>query len=82
MQKFTNLTDLEAVRGHSSRYMATVIYPPEPLQGSTWVASGRATPHAWGRIDPWQGRNMLTVHHLGISQSERIVRLCEELGIP
>src|SRR5260370_846862 len=24
---------------------------------------------------------MLTVHHLGISQSERIGRLCEELGI-
>jgi glutathione S-transferase len=25
---------------------------------------------------------MLTIHHLGHSQSERIVRLCEELGIP
>ena len=25
---------------------------------------------------------MLTVHHLGLSQSERIVWLCEELGIP
>ena len=25
---------------------------------------------------------MLIVHHLGISQSERIVWLCEELGIP
>ncbi len=25
---------------------------------------------------------MLTVHHLGISQSERIVWLCEELGLP
>jgi glutathione S-transferase len=25
---------------------------------------------------------MLTIHHLGISQSERIVWLCEELGIP
>ena len=25
---------------------------------------------------------MLTVHHLGRSQSERIVWLCEELGIP
>jgi glutathione S-transferase len=25
---------------------------------------------------------MLTVHHLGISQSERIVWLCEELEIP
>ena len=25
---------------------------------------------------------MLTVHHLGISQSERAVWLCEELGIP
>ena len=25
---------------------------------------------------------MLTVHHLGKSQSERIVWLCEELGIP
>ena len=24
---------------------------------------------------------MLTVHHLGISQSERIVWLCEELGL-
>ena len=24
---------------------------------------------------------MLTVHHLGVSQSERIVWLCEELGI-
>ena len=25
---------------------------------------------------------MITVHHLGISQSERVVWLCEELGIP
>ena len=25
---------------------------------------------------------MLTVHHLGVSQSERIIWLCEELGIP
>jgi glutathione S-transferase len=25
---------------------------------------------------------MLTVHHLGLSQSERIIWLCEELGIP
>jgi len=25
---------------------------------------------------------MLTVHHLGISQSDRVVWLCEELGIP
>ena len=25
---------------------------------------------------------MLTVHHLGMSQSERVVWLCEELGIP
>lgn len=25
---------------------------------------------------------MLTIHHLGVSQSERIVWLCEELGIP
>jgi glutathione S-transferase len=25
---------------------------------------------------------MITVHHLGVSQSERIVWLCEELGIP
>lgn len=25
---------------------------------------------------------MLTVHHLGLSQSERIVWLCEELGLP
>ncbi len=25
---------------------------------------------------------MLTVHHLGVSQSERIVWLCEDLGIP
>ncbi|MFW2828777.1 glutathione S-transferase family protein [Sphingomonas sp. ID0503] len=25
---------------------------------------------------------MLTVHHLGISQSERVVWLCEELGLP
>jgi len=30
-----------------------------------------------------QGRQaMLTVHHLGKSQSERIVWLCEELDIP
>jgi glutathione S-transferase len=28
------------------------------------------------------GLAMLTVHHLGVSQSERIVWLCEELGIP
>src|SRR5580658_5072361 len=27
-------------------------------------------------------RPMLTVHHLGVSQSERIVWLCEELAIP
>ena len=25
---------------------------------------------------------MITVHHLGVSQSERIVWLCEELGLP
>jgi len=25
---------------------------------------------------------MLTVHHLGVSQSERIIWLCEELGVP
>ena len=25
---------------------------------------------------------MLTIHHLGLSQSERIVWLCEELGVP
>lgn len=25
---------------------------------------------------------MLTVHHLGLSQSERIIWLCEELGVP
>jgi glutathione S-transferase len=25
---------------------------------------------------------MLTVHHLGLSQSERIVWLCEELEVP
>ncbi|CAN5162492.1 glutathione S-transferase [soil metagenome] len=25
---------------------------------------------------------MLTIHHLGISQSERVIWLCEELGIP
>jgi glutathione S-transferase len=25
---------------------------------------------------------MLTVHHLGVSQSERVIWLCEELGIP
>jgi glutathione S-transferase len=25
---------------------------------------------------------MLTIHHLGLSQSERIIWLCEELGIP
>src|SRR5207237_9111068 len=29
-----------------------------------------------------EGDPMLTVHHLGKSQSERIVWLCEELGIP
>ena len=26
--------------------------------------------------------SMITVHHLGVSQSERVVWLCEELGIP
>src|SRR5215475_6998276 len=26
--------------------------------------------------------SMLTVHHLGRSQSERVVWLCEELGVP
>jgi hypothetical protein len=25
---------------------------------------------------------MLTIHHLGRSQSERIVWLCKELGVP
>jgi glutathione S-transferase len=25
---------------------------------------------------------MLTVHHLGVSQSDRIVWLCEELAVP
>jgi glutathione S-transferase len=25
---------------------------------------------------------MITVHHLGVSQSERVVWLCEELGLP
>jgi glutathione S-transferase len=25
---------------------------------------------------------MLTIHHLGVSQSERIIWLCEELGVP
>ena len=25
---------------------------------------------------------MLTIHHLGKSQSERIIWLCEELGLP
>jgi len=30
----------------------------------------------------FQGTPMLTVHHLGKSQSERIVWLCEELSIP
>ncbi len=30
---------------------------------------------------PHRNRAMLTVHHLGISQSERIVWLCEELGL-
>jgi len=30
---------------------------------------------------PYGSSNMITVHHLGISQSERIVWLCEELGI-
>src|ERR1700760_276520 len=29
-----------------------------------------------------QGFSMLTVHHLGRSQSERVVWLCEELEIP
>src|ERR1700750_1631823 len=28
-----------------------------------------------------QFKDMLTVHHLGISQSERLVWLCEELGL-
>ena len=25
---------------------------------------------------------MITIHHLGVSQSERIIWLCEELGLP
>src|SRR5215831_3384885 len=41
-------------------------YPVAKLQNS--VSGGAET-------------NMLTVHHLGISQSERIVWLCEELGL-
>jgi glutathione S-transferase len=32
--------------------------------------------------DNWEISNMITVHHLGVSQSERIVWLCEELAIP
>src|SRR6202012_4747456 len=31
---------------------------------------------------PSRSPKMLTVHHLGKSQSERIVWLCEELGVP
>ena len=54
----------------------------------------RAAAPAAGRIDsstaggkdrktaPTRGSRMLTVHHLGKSQSERIVWLCEELAIP
>src|SRR3984893_17762487 len=30
---------------------------------------------------PCEASTMITVHHLGVSQSERIVWLCEELGI-
>jgi glutathione S-transferase len=39
---------------------------------------------ARGGIEPATRRrsDMLTVHHLGKSQSERIVWLCEELGVP
>jgi glutathione S-transferase len=29
-----------------------------------------------------QEKPMITVHHLGVSQSDRIVWLCEELGVP
>src|SRR6195256_6716295 len=35
-----------------------------------------------GHILSARSFGMLTVHHLGKSQSERIVWLCEELGIP
>jgi glutathione S-transferase len=28
-----------------------------------------------------KGKRVLTVHHLGKSQSERVVWLCEELGL-
>jgi hypothetical protein len=33
-------------------------------------------------VNVHQEKIMLTVHHLGISQSDRIVWLCEELAIP
>lgn len=33
------------------------------------------------RCNP-EGQSMLTIHHLGTSQSERIIWLCEELGVP
>ena len=37
---------------------------------------------AYGNCASNPGELMLTIHHLGRSQSERIVWLCEELGVP
>ena len=36
----------------------------------------------WGIYRRVRKISMLTVYHLGVSQSERIVWLCEELEIP
>jgi hypothetical protein len=38
--------------------------------------------HTFPHLDASEGLFMLIVHHLGKSQSERIVWLCEELVIP
>ena len=45
--------------------------------------AGYRRPAGWPSIGQHhnKGTAMLTVHHLGISQSERIVWLCEELGL-
>ena len=57
----------------------------KPADGASVVLRDRRSPGPYKsaivvNFDP--GGTMLTVHHLGKSQSERIVWLCEELAIP
>ncbi|PKX89845.1 putative alpha-1,6-mannosyltransferase subunit [Aspergillus novofumigatus IBT 16806] len=56
---------------------------PDVLVKHYFSGTWKGCKNRWhGRILPWLSYNMLTVHHLQRSQSERIVWLCEELSIP